>query len=306
MHKFLAKAALFFLPILLCGVWLEYCYRQIPNDYSYKNDHLLRNARDVEILVLGSSHAFRDVDPAHFSGRGFNAAHLSQSLDYDYRIFEKFRDELENLEWIVLPVSYFTFFTKLEDGAEKWRAKNYSIYYGLDLSVPLKYRAEVFNVRPFRVAKDVARYLLSERTFSRVTVSELGFGTSGSDRRRKDLGISGRESSARHTKADLRRLDDNLAIVDRLAEEAAERGVEVFLFTPPAWATYTERLDPHQLGAMRQAVGRLLDRHSNVIYESFMHDPRFLEGDYLDADHLTPAGAKKLTELLDARMRRES
>ena len=92
MRRFIQKVMLFASPLFLFVVASELIIRRIPNDYSYKNAYLRDNAGDVEVLVLGSSHGFYGVDPVCFSRRGFNASHLSQSLDYDYFIFSKFKD----------------------------------------------------------------------------------------------------------------------------------------------------------------------------------------------------------------------
>ena len=106
----------------------EYCLRQVPNDYKYKNDWLCANAKKVEIYVLGSSHTYYGIESSRFRLSAFNGAHVSQGLKYDLFLLQKFEQSMDSLKWVILPISYFTITSKgLEYGEEKWRIKNYTI-----------------------------------------------------------------------------------------------------------------------------------------------------------------------------------
>ena len=107
----------------------EVVLRNIPNDYIYKKKYLDVYSNEIETLVLGSSHSFYGVNPAFFFKNTFNASHISQSFDYDLEILEKYDGYLGELKTVVIPISYFSLFHKLESGSESWRIKNYIIYY---------------------------------------------------------------------------------------------------------------------------------------------------------------------------------
>lgn len=109
MEKFLRKTTLFIIPILLGLVFCEHFLRKIPNDYSFKNEWLSNNARTIQVLNMGSSHAFYGIEPNLFSCKAFNAAHVSQSIKYDHFIFSKFVNDMDSLKVLVLPISYFSF-----------------------------------------------------------------------------------------------------------------------------------------------------------------------------------------------------
>ena len=91
MKKYLINILLYFiLPILTIGVVWEYSIRSIPNDYAYKSKWLNNNADSIEVLYLGPSTIMYDIDPSFSKLKGFNAAHVSQSIKYDHFIFNKY------------------------------------------------------------------------------------------------------------------------------------------------------------------------------------------------------------------------
>ena len=129
MKRFIVRALCFILPVLAGLTLGEYFLRQVPNDYSFKKEWLDHNSSQVEVLVLGSSHTYYGVNPVYFSKKSFNAAYVSQSIPYDYFIFTKYVNQMKNLSYVILPISYFSLWGSLENDGEAYRLKNYSIYY---------------------------------------------------------------------------------------------------------------------------------------------------------------------------------
>jgi hypothetical protein len=127
--KVFIRKILFFLSIItLILLIVELFYRNIPNDYSYKDAYINRYKDSIEIVILGSSHSLRDLNPAAFDLWTFNFAMVSQTINYDQFILEKYANTLSRLRFIILPISYFTFSDKLEDGKEYWRKYRYIHY----------------------------------------------------------------------------------------------------------------------------------------------------------------------------------
>ena len=296
MKNFVQRLFFFILPIIVLGAGAEYVSRKIPNDYSYKNGYLYNNSQSIEVLVLGSSHSFYGVNPVYFSRKAFNAAYLSQSLKYDYCIFDKYKNKLSNLKIIVLPISYGTLFSQLEDDIEHWRAKSYSIYYGCKYHYGLQDNYEVIGAKPISVLRNIYRYMQGGDD---VTASELGFGLKYSHVKQSDLSATGLAAAERHTYEDLGSLGTNLDFLQQIITESRKIGVEVLLFTPPARKSYISNLDQRQLSIMEASLAEIILKNPDVEYVDFMSDARFIDADFKDADHLNGIGAKKLTQLID-------
>lgn len=296
MKRFMLKIFIFVMPILFFSCFLEFMIRRVPNEYSYKNDYLTHQGSEIEILVLGSSHGRFNIDPVFFSGESFNAAHSFQSLKYDSFVFNKFKAGLTKLKWVILPISYFTLFSELEGSAGDRLVRNYSIYYDYREHSSLHHNYEVLNSGPMKMIKKVGRYIWSGGKSGDINVSRAGMGKHGE---REDFLTTAKEAVAWQTVKNFDSLKDNLARLDALIADCSKMGVKVFLFTSPAWHTYTDNLDEEQLNLMKTSIHDILSRHSNVEYHSFLRDIRFTEDNFQDADHLNKGGAKKLTEIIN-------
>ena len=98
MRRLYLKIALFLLPLLLVWLALEVFYRQVPNNYSYKDQQLQKVAPDVQTLIMGDSHAFYGINPAYFKDPTFNLSNISQSLLTDELLLEKHISNLPALK----------------------------------------------------------------------------------------------------------------------------------------------------------------------------------------------------------------
>lgn len=293
MSEFLKKLLFFMIPILLVGVLIEVVIRKIPNDYSYKRGYLDDHASNIEVLFLGSSHAYRDVNPVYIDADSFNAGYVSQSLYYDHRILEKYRDEWKRLKYIVVPVSYFSLFYQLEESPESWRVKNYSIYYSMWTTYHIADYSELLSNRLDINMQRVRAYYLAGQT--NISSSELGWGGRDASDTDVDLTEKGEVAAKRHTVESDIFFDENVDILRSIVYFADERNIRVVFYTPPAFETYVENLNEDQLTQTILTMEELDSAYSNVIYVNFLASNLFDRGDFFDADHLNEVGARKFT-----------
>jgi len=292
MYRFFRNLFLFALPLILLGVSMEVLIRNIPNDYSYKRNYLDQYADEVEVLFLGSSHAYRDINPALIQENGFNAAYVSQSLYFDYRILQKYEGHWSHLRYIFVPISYFSLFYELKDGPEAWRVKNYSIYYSMATSPHISDYSEMLSNRlDINVQRIYSYYFSGEDP---LTTSDLGWGGRALPDT-VDLAEKGKIAAQRHTAASAALFDGNVAILKSMISFADAHNVQVVFYTPPAYGTYVENLDEAQLTRMLSTMTALDEAHSNVTYVDYLTSSLFDEEDFYDADHLNEEGALKFT-----------
>jgi len=298
MKKFLIYFLIFIFPIVLSIVCCEIFLRKIPNDYSYKKQYLDKNSDSIVTLFLGSSHAFYGINPQFCKAKSFNASHISQSLDFDYQILKKYENNFTNLKNIVIPISYFSLFGKLEKGIEFWRVKNYSIYYKMYTTNKLSDYSEFLSNKFKYTIYNLYAYFLNKISF--VSCSELGFGLNYNSKNSNDLIETGKSAAIRHTKNDLSLFDENLKILLEIIKYAENKNINVYFFTPPAYESYVNNLDTIQLNIMLTTINNLDKKYSNCTYYNFMNDTSFIAIDFYDADHLNEIGAEKLTKKIDS------
>lgn len=304
MQRFIYKTLLLILPLVVLAMGMEVLLRCVPNDYQYKKEFLDTHAKNIEILILGNSHSLYALDPIYFEANTFNAAHVSQSLDYDLAILKKYEDEFKNLTTIILPISYFSFFETLESSQEVWRIKNYRIYYDIHQHNNLKHCTEMLSMRLHtNIARIVNYYVLKEPLIS---CSELGWGTIHLSKDAKDLQSTAIEAAGYHTVKDVSSDElqpinkDNQASLHQILNWSKERNVEVLLITFPAYKSYVEKLNTEQLISTITTTQNISQEYTNCTYLNLLEDSLFVASDYYDADHLSEIGAEKLSKRINA------
>lgn len=303
MKKFVLKAIAFSFPIIVGIFVLELLLRNIPNEYLFKKQYLDQHSSKIETLILGSSHSYYGLDPKYFSTNTFNASHVSQSLNYDFEILKKYQNKFNNLKTIVLPISYFSLFAKLETGSESWRIKNYMIYYDMNTSKSIINYSEILSNKSNVNLKRIISYYLAGN--STISCSKLGWGTSYNSANSKDLNETGKISAIRHTRENInskmhqKAFQENLLLIDSILQWADKNDINILLFTPPAFETYRKNLSSEQLQLTINTTRDICSKYKSCDYEFLLSDSRFQTEDFYDGDHLSEIGAKKLSILIN-------
>jgi hypothetical protein len=302
MRQFVLKILIFIFPILVIALLMEFSLRHIPNDYIYKKEYLDRNCRQIRTLILGSSHSYYGINPIYFTSNTFNASHISQSLDYDFEIFKKYETELNNLENIIIPISYSTLYSKLAKGIESWRVKNYEIYYNINFSHLSMQSLEILSQKWSISLMRIYSFYLRKQT--EISCSELGWGTNYKSLNAKNLIETGKIAAKRHTyniHSDniQTMLRENLFILNSIITKCREKNINVILLTTPTYETYRKNLNIEQLNLTLKTVDKIISEYDNCAYINWLDNDAFEAKDFYDADHLSETGAEKLSLFLN-------
>ena len=304
MKRFAKTIFCFFLPIFLGVLALEIGMRSVPNDYTFKNKWLTENISHVRIWTFGSSHGLYGISPRYFSKPAFNSAHVSQPLKYDALIFNKFINNADSLEWIVLPVSYFTLTSKMEEGEEWWRIKNYCIYYDCPYHQwEPRYNIEVVGnpLSLYKQIKRVGRYWIKGVDDNSCDSLGLDLGYSKAHRG-ENWYMDGPQRAKYHTK-DLAKsqpiIKENIGYIESIIKTCAEKQVKLLIITTPVCSMYYDCVDSAQYALMIETCESFARQYNHVQYLNLFKDSRFVEDDFHDSDHLATEGAEKLTKILD-------
>ncbi|MEZ4805838.1 MAG: hypothetical protein R2852_10225 [Bacteroidia bacterium] len=296
--KYLKKLALFIFPILVFYTALEITLRSIPNDFQEKHAYLNSNSDKIETLILGSSHSLSFVNPDNLRSNAFNAAQLHQTLKYDYYILNEYHDKLKSLKTVVLPISYGSFFSSLENSKDKWRIKNYKMYFDYKDVCSPRYSMEIFNGHTPYQFQDAVNYLSNGKTL--ITCNTLGFGEEFSQTPQTDLNHTGAVVAKRHTEdCSFEYYDENLQYITKIIKLCESNNIKLVLYTAPSYHTYYENLEDKYLAPTFETIDTILKDHPNIKYKSYLKDKRFTKDDFRDVDHLNLQGAKKFTEFLE-------
>jgi hypothetical protein len=300
--KFLLKLCLFLLPLLLCFAWVEYKLAHLPNTYSQKRTDFERQLSDIQILVLGPSHALHGIDPAYFSHKGYNLANASQTIYYDKEITLRYLDRLPALRLVIIPVSYNSLYTQLADSKESFRGWFYARYWGIE--------APDMPKLDFRRYSNIARYTpqtafeFAAKGF-KVDLLEglapngyLRYDTAGC-LKNISFGAGAKRVELYRRMMKEEHLQENVAYLTQLVTTLRERNIQVCFVTAPVFKTFAKYCEPSVFENNLATLKDICLQHG-CGYKNYFTDKRFTLPDFYDNDHLNFIGAAKFSAILDS------
>lgn len=297
MKRYLRFIALFLFPLIAFFSFIEYTLRKIPNDFKYKAQYLDRHSDSLEVLILGSSHSLSFIRPKLFKSNTFNAANLNQTLKYDDFILEKYIDKMKKLKYLILPISYGTYFISLEDSKENWRVKDYKLYFGYEDKNPLGHKLEVTNgSTPLQLQACIDYWFYGK---DQITCSPRGFGIKFARDPQADMEKTGKMVAIRHTancKPAL--IEENISYLKHILKICKDHNISVVLYTAPAYFTYRDNIDKAMMKQTYAITDSIVKLYPNVRYINYFEDKRFEKQHYRDVDHLNEKGSELFTRIL--------
>lgn len=294
--RFFGKLIVFLLPIVLAAVLLESNLRKIPNDYSYKRDQLLSKADSVELLIMGGSHTAYGINPAYLDRKSFNMAYVSQTMRLDNQVFKKFKDDLPNLNTLVLMMAYPTLSHKPNEGEESWRKFNYYRYYGIEPEREIyNHYLELVNVPFKRNFERIVKHVGGKKV---ITCDENGWFFNYYQENSVDLEKTAAKAAARHENGSMD-FTRNVKLLKEILNICKEDGINVYMVSFPLYKEYIKHLNSEKFQKMVDTAEEMAENYSNVKYLNYSRDQRFTEADFYDADHLNDKGATKFTKIFN-------
>ena len=310
MKKFILKTIFFLLPIFVLAVIMEISLRTIPNDYKQKRDYMDSHSNEIEVLILGSSHSLYGINPRYFSQKTYNMAYVSQSLDLDYKILEKYHNRFKNLKTIIVDISYFSLYATLETEAESWRAKNYNIYY----DIPTSKATNNFEVLTNKLDINYSRMKLyyikrikNDKAFiDSIFTAKMYNGWIPLKPAKTFDNLEGIAAAKRHTyditqKSKVEIHDELTNILGKIVDWSKQKNVKVVFVTTPTYKTYYDRINSTQWDNTHKIIEDICRKNSNCQYINLLKNEEnlFTEKDFSDADHLSEKGAEKMSKLIN-------
>jgi len=283
----------------LCSI--EFAIREIPNEYSTKYENFRKRIPETQILILGSSHALRGINPHCFELDTYNMAMVAQGIRMDHDILLKYGKDFNKLRYVFVSISYFTLSQKITSGELAKRLCFYRFFYGLNFKELSPYSINHYSLESaigfHDSLVDVARYLTGDRI---IACDSLGWlGEAGIlVQELSDLGKDAALTAARHEDGSLD-FTANLGLLKEMCHWSQQKDVELILVNTPKTPWYIRNLSKRKMEKIDVVIKNLCDEFPNVHYFNFQSDRRFLISDFRNSDHVNMRGAQKLSLLLN-------
>ena len=301
MKKYLRYCVLFALPVVILAALAEYVIRQVPNTYQYKYEWMQENAKDVEALVLGSSHAFYGIRPGVMREKAFNLANPCQNLEEDRFLLLHWKDEYRHLKTVICTISYFTLFNQgLRFHGESYRCRYYNIYMHSDLYPSLSpyYNLEIAE---WKTALKKLKTLFMGPGGVDWFCDEYGAECYNDVQENEPNTWDGKGVAEWDTAETWDYVEKNCKLLRDIADFCRDRGIRLVFLTPPCYHTYYNNIDQRQW-AKTQDIIRSFQEEYDIPYFDHLKDHRFGKEDFYNSVHLLDKGAEKLTRILEEEM----
>lgn len=285
------RASLFFLLLLIPVAAGEAYVRSLPNASKAKHAFLTAHSSEVDVLILGSSHTYYGICPEVLSPHAYSAAQVSQTLRYDDWLLHHY--PFPSLKYVVLPISDFSLYENLEDGAEWYLANRYRLYMDCDIHSRLSVYDWEFTAFPVFLEKMKSLWQPPKMHWS-----NYGQGLEYTLEKRSTDWDNGAERAAHNRYTDFSAAAENMAHLQSIAQFCKQHHARLLLITTPLRPSYRRAQSPRQLADTRNRLRHFLRHNPEAVYHDFSADSRFDENDFYDSDHLNTRGARKLSLLL--------
>ena len=303
-RKFTTYGLVFFLPVVVIYLSVEWFTRNIPSAYPYLETQLELESESIETLVLGSSQMMSAINPEWLETKTLNLASGSQHHDTDFRLLKGLVSRLPKLKTVVLEVSY----SHLElphNGTSFWKNSLYLTYYDINC----------FD--RFTYFKDKLLYLSNPKVFSErlkeyyidgkapYKFNEYGFNFEDTYGQFKEKNFN--QDSIAHMKRFKINLKPNIKLYEvntnyfyEMLQYLKKLDLQVVICTVPMYKTYLDKRVPEILTRRDKVLMDAPKLFDNIyIMNSEESGLNYDLKDFWNQSHLSPSGAKRFTEELN-------
>jgi len=319
MKLFLKKILIFVFPICLFVVGMDFYLESMSSSWQEKLEGLRKEANEIEVLILGNSHAGCGVNPDAFTNYYvYNIAKAGQSIYFDKELTLQNLDTLKRLKYVLISLDYHSLYFSSQRGK-----RNIWSYYGNNIKHPSTsyYKADIspfllgYNpkVSFSLIRKDLLAkwkfgkqpYFLDIDTRRAISTTKLvnGFFHLPSieldvfDENNYITRING------HHKLIKNSTEEELVLTElnELINTLHRKEITPIFFSAPTFKDYNMLLDPDIINRNNVITKKLCKKY-NMEYWDYAINNDFLKNEFYNPDHLNKKGAARFSKILDSRL----
>lgn len=287
MKFFLIKFSYYLILIFIfLGILDFYIFPRNNNVMTFKNSLLKRESKQV--VILGNSHTFFGLKPSLLKKKAINIANKARKLETDYFILRKNLSKLKDTQVIILPISYYSLFTRKITKEEK---RLYYHFYGIE-----KYNQNFFD-----------NSLLLNNSFSELIknifikynkVSPLGW-RANKENYKFNLEIIKEKVGDIDEKISRKQIiQSNIIYLKRINELCIKKNIKLILLLPPYHPDFYKYSENVYNNKIKQILANL-NLESSILIDS--KKLNIVEDIYFEnVDHLNENGAIVFTKKIDS------
>ena len=268
--------------------------RSIQNDYTEKARLFSQSCDSIETLILGSSVAFRGINPILINENTFNYAFQGQSHDVDQSILETLHKELPRLNEVLIPVSTHSMKNHLSNSVDPQRASHYSLFTEFNVSSSWRNQLAFTNFVYYR--DRLLEYLRKPSRF--ISIDNYGYSPLSAESRTTEFSNIELEIKLKNwqekTKLPSNKGKESLLTI---AEFCRKKNIKLILIETPYSPSF-ELAAEEVFAADAMRIARIMSKDFPNVFFIQVPEALFEDSDFADPTHLNSTGAKKWSNLI--------
>ena len=301
--RFLKLCAWFFGPLIIICIILEVLTLNLPSNFKTIGNYLDKNAKNIEVLIVGSSKLQSAVNPAWMDKPTINLASSSQHLNEDFAIMKGTIERMPKLDYVIFELSDLHLELPLHT-TKYWKNNIFLKYYKVnaferptyfgDRLIFLSnasyffYQLEDYYIRKNEISEwnefgfDTNRYL---GAFENLDYDETKIENSNF------LTVSWESEDV---------FKENTALVFKMLDYLKMKQQKVIILSVPNYKAYLPRANRNAIRRRDSILKIAEERYSNVtIFNKEDDTLSYNVKDFKDTNHFNPDGAKIFTAQLN-------
>lgn len=308
-RKFITYCFLFFLPIVILYLTVEWFTLSIPSTFSVNEAYLEKDAENIETLVLGPSHLTNAINAEWLKSPTINLSSGNQYIDTDYKLYQGIHQKLPSLKNIVLEVSY-SHFEIAPNGKDFWKNNLYYKYYGVNCFERTTYFKDklIFLSNPSFFSEKLKSHYYTKKRLPNFNKYAFNF-TDGYERfNRLNYEKEKIDSLKRfriNTEANSKFFKENTTQLFNFLDTLVKHQRNIIITTAPMYSTYLQKRNPDILHRRDSILNVIQNKYPGVHFLKTEEDSlNFTLNEFWNHSHLNPKGAKIFTKKLDSILQR--
>lgn len=304
MRKFLKNILIAIAPALIFVLLFDLFLRNTESAFNQRENELFLKNDQVEILILGNSHAQNGVNPSQFKLNAFNLAQGSQSIYFDKRLTQKYFKDLPKLKYVLISIDYHSlYFSSQGETRNNWTYFSNGIKYDGQNYFLQEVSPFLFGYTPkvsvSLLKKKVVNYFKKDSIRVRNPIhykycegtNELSFNSLDIKKHAEHYVSEGLEKAKPKQIEVLSDLEDFIRFLKK-------NGVMPILFATPCYSEFNSYLNKDILANNKTVVNSLCDKF-DIKYLDFSHSNLFMKNDFYNSDHMNLKGGTKFAKILN-------
>lgn len=305
MKQFILNFLKFLTPFLLLLIALELYVLFYPSTFNTKAHYLHKNAKNIEAVILGSSHHQNALNPQWLKLNTVNLANASQDIQLDAALFFKYAPQLEKLKLVIFELDYFTLEEK--NDTTNFRLSWYNRFFNVQpYPVSLLQQVSIYSSQPSFFNKLIIDAINPKKI--KYQINQYGFITNDFPGVMEDLKYDSLALAAtaperlkgKHTDTSSFNYNYNKRLLNSMLNYCLDKNIKIIILSTPMYSTYIRNEVEIKKQRKQLYLDSLLKANAAIHYFNFETDSRFTVKDFKNDDHLNSAGAKKYSLIIDS------